>query len=250
MIGGMICVITLQFEIQQQSLKRTDHEFLVNKSKNIIQAHFKFSGELWEENSEKYVIFKDSWNNKTRIHLDENSCKIPDNVLEGDFFKLAIYAGDRITTNYIIIPLSSTISPQKSNTPISENSNIFNSIFESLRKKYDDLVLEENKLYCYSGDECLKIINFDDLILNTYPTKDYVESELNKKYDDFTYENGSLLCFINGELRKKIPITGIEEFYTRKEIDEQFNEVNNRLDKFIIDGEVIETDNSLLLNFN
>ena len=130
MIGGMISVITLQFEIQQQSLKRTDHEFLVNKSKNIIQAHFKFSGELWEENSEKYVIFKDSWNNKTRIHLDENSCKIPDNVLEGDFFKLAIYAGDRITTNYIIVPLSSTISPQKSNTPISENSNIFNSIFK------------------------------------------------------------------------------------------------------------------------
>lgn len=56
----MINVITLQFEIQQQSLKRTDHEFLVNKSKNIIRAHFKFSGELWEENSEKYVIFKDS----------------------------------------------------------------------------------------------------------------------------------------------------------------------------------------------
>mgnify|MGYP006868524119 FL=1 len=122
----MINVITLQFEIQQQSLKRTDHEFLVNKSKNIIRAHFKFSGELWEENSEKYVIFKDSWNNKTRIHLDENSCKIPDNVLEGDFFKLAIYAGDRITTNYIIVPLSNTISPQKSNTPISENINIFN----------------------------------------------------------------------------------------------------------------------------
>ena len=62
-MGGMINVITLQFEIQQQSLKRTDHEFLVNKSKNIIRAYFKFSGELWEENSEKYVIFKDSWNN-------------------------------------------------------------------------------------------------------------------------------------------------------------------------------------------
>ena len=39
-------------------------------------------------------------------------------------------------------------------------------------------------------------------------------------------------------------------FAKRKEIDEQFNEVNNRLDEFIIDGEVIETDNSLLLNFN
>ena len=48
-------MITLQFEIQQQSLKRTDHEFLVNKSKNIIRAHFKFSGELWEENSESSV---------------------------------------------------------------------------------------------------------------------------------------------------------------------------------------------------
>lgn len=52
-------MITLTFNINQQKLKRTDHEFLVNKSKNIIQAHFKFSGELWEENSEKYVIFKE-----------------------------------------------------------------------------------------------------------------------------------------------------------------------------------------------
>lgn len=84
----MINVITLQFEIQQQSLKRTDHEFLVNKSKNIIQAHFKFSGELWEENSEKYVIFKDSWNNKTRIHLDENPCKIPDMFWKVTFLNL------------------------------------------------------------------------------------------------------------------------------------------------------------------
>lgn len=54
----MISVITLQFEIQQQSLKRTDHEFLVNKSKNIIQAHFKFSGELWEENSENMLFLR------------------------------------------------------------------------------------------------------------------------------------------------------------------------------------------------
>lgn len=56
----MINVITLQFEIQQQSLKRTDHEFLVNKSKNIIRAILNFQ-EIMGRNSEKYVIFKDSW---------------------------------------------------------------------------------------------------------------------------------------------------------------------------------------------
>lgn len=249
-MGGMINVITLQFEIQQQSLKRTDHEFLVNKSKNIIRAYFKFSGELWEENSEKYVIFKDSWNNKTRIHLDENSCKIPDNVLEGDFFKLAIYAGDRITTNYIIVPLSNTISPQKSNTPISENINIFNSIFESLRKKYDNLVLEDNKLYCYSQGEILKILSFEDLILNNYYTKNYIDNELSKKYDDFNYDNGSIICFSNGEVKKRVPILSVENYYSKAEIDEKINEINNKLKDCIVDGEITSDNEGIYLIFN
>lgn len=54
----MINVITLQFEIQQQSLKRTDHEFLVNKSKNIIRAYFKFSGDYGKKIVKNMLFLK------------------------------------------------------------------------------------------------------------------------------------------------------------------------------------------------
>lgn len=245
-------MITLTFNINQQKLKRTSKNILVNKSKNVISCNFEFRDPTNWEGIEKFASFTNDKEYTYICPLGKDmvcECVIPEEAMTGNYMKIGVFGGDRITTNNLLIPLlnSGFTTHIKQSTG---ESDFFHDLYKKINMKYDDLILEENKLYCYSGDECLKIINFDDLILNTYPTKDYVESELNKKYDDFTYENGSLLCFINGELRKKIPITGIEEFYTRKEIDEQFNEVNNRLDEFIIDGEVIETDDSLLLNFN
>lgn len=245
-------MITLTFNINQQKLKRTSKNILVNKSKNVISCNFEFTDTTNWEGIEKFASFTNDKEDTYLCSLGKDmtcECVIPEEAMTGNYMKIGVFGGDRITTNNLLLPLINSGFTKHIKQSTGE-SDFFHDLYKKINVKYDDLVLEENKLYCYSGDECLKIINFDDLILNTYPTKDYVESELNKKYDDFTYENGSLLCFINGELRKKIPITGIEEFYTRKEIDEQFNEVNNRLDEFIIDGEVIETDNSLLLNFN
>ena len=77
-----------------------------------------------------------------------------------------------------------------------------------------------------------------------------MDNELNKKYDDLQYENGCLICLVNGEVRKKIPIVSIEEYYTRKEVDERFDEVNNRLDECIVNGEIKEDIDSFYLNFN
>ena len=41
-----------------------------------------------------------------------------------------------------------------------------------------------------------------------------------------------------------------EEFYTQEEIDEKFNEISNRLEKFIANGEIEESNSSMSLNFN
>jgi|GEM_PF-2136703 len=245
-------MIQLQFNVNQQTLTRTDTEYLVNHSENIVTAEFQFTGDLWENTDNPiYIIFKDSWNNTMKTTLKQNKCTVPYPALCGTYMKIAVYSGDLITTNYIIIPLNLSLNNgDEDSCNHTSDHNLFNNIFKELKTKYDDLILEDNLLSCYSNGELLKIINFDDLILNAYPTKEYVDNELNKKYDDLQYENGCLICLVNGEVRKKIPIVSIEEYYTRKEVDERFDEVNSRLDECIVNGEIKEDIDSFYLNFN
>lgn len=239
-------MINLNFEVNQQSLQLMNDESLANHSRNIIRANFTFKGEIWE-NIDKFAIFKDSWGNKTRVYLEDNSCLIPSTVTGGTFFRVSLYAGDLITTNYVTIPLTSTISPGCGCDPNSEYTNLFNTIFQELRTKYDDLILEDNKLYCYNNGDIIKILSFDELILNNHYTKEYIDSELSKKYDDFSFENGYLICSSNGEIRKRVPIIAVENYYTKDEIDERFDEINK---KIIVEGEIDSTIDGVYLIFN
>ena len=185
----------------------------------------------------KFVLFKDSWNNKTRVRLGrDNKIKIPATVLAGSFFRLAVYAGDLITTNYLTVQLSTTI--YNTGGCNDEDLHLFNDIFTQLRTKYDDLILEDSTLYCYGEGELLKIINFDDLILGSTYTRTYIDEVLSKKYDDFRYEDGNLLCYINGDLRKRVPIIVVDNYYTKQEIDDRFDEVHAEIRKCFVDGEV------------
>lgn len=240
---------TLKFDVNQQTIIRTDHERLVNSSHNIINARFRFSGELWEDYcmEPKFVLFKDSWNNKTRVRLGRNhECRIPNNVLAGSFFRLAVYAGDLIVTNYLNIPLSTTMYNDTGDC-CDKDFHLFNDIFTQLRSKYDDLVLEDSTLYCYGDGELLKIINFDDLILSNTYTRNYIDDVLATKYDDFKYSDGNLLCYIDGDLRKRVPIIAVENYYTKQEIDDRFDEVNHEMLKFFVDGEISSDEDGVYL---
>lgn len=118
-------------------------------------------------------------------------------------------------------------------------SDFFQYILKGLNGKYDDLELDGDKIYCYSDGNIKKILSFDNIVLNNYYTRSYIDEKLSVKYDDFSYSNGYLSCYSEGELKKRIPISVIaDDFYNKKEIDEKINEINKCLDDCVVDGEI------------
>lgn len=100
-------MIEIQLKAENQRLKRTDKEPIVEYSKNIIKAKFTIEGDIWKD-VDKFAIFTDAFDNKTTMHLGSESncnCIVPSSCLKTSFFKITVYGGDLILTNAITIPL-------------------------------------------------------------------------------------------------------------------------------------------------
>lgn len=99
----------LEFEVHNQVLKRVDSQDVVNRNRNVYKCRFKFDEDSEWSNLNKFAIFTDGWGNSSTQHLGKDgtilSCKIPDKVLKGSYFKIAVYGGELITTNNISIML-------------------------------------------------------------------------------------------------------------------------------------------------
>lgn len=235
-------MITLNFEIKKQKLKRIDKNVIVNKSKNIISCKFEFlDPENWG-NIEKFAIFTNAKHDTYVCSLGKNmtcECIIPEEAMLGKFMKVGLFGGDRITTNNLIIPLLHSNFTINIKSSSQSTSDFFQYILKGLNGKYDDLELDGDKIYCYSDGNIKKILSFDNIVLNNYYTRSYIDEKLSVKYDDFSYSNGYLSCYSEGELKKRIPISVIaDDFYNKKEIDEKINEINKCLDDCVVDGEI------------
>lgn len=109
-------------------------------------------------------------------------------------------------------------------------------------------------------------IHLEDMIkfANYYQKQETYGKYDATKLDDTTYsaqnindklgETATALNLIqsildSGSINTSTP-PSTEEFYTQEEIDEKFNEISNRLEKFIANGEIEETNSSVSLNFN
>ena len=105
----------LEFEIDNQILKRTDTETLFNKDYDNYTCNVTFTET--DDSVDKFIIFTDGWNNKITIHLteDENySCPLPNRMLRGSLFKVTVYDGE-LKTNQLTIPLSFKSYPKTEN---------------------------------------------------------------------------------------------------------------------------------------
>lgn len=154
-------MIEIQFTTENQLLKRTDKEILINKSKNIIKAKFTINGDVWE-NIDKFAIFTDAFDNKTTLHLGKGSlcnCVVPSSCMKTNFFKVSIYGGDLITTNAITIPLiDSGFSKHHHDCDEDNAKDIFVQIFEKLNLKIDDIVFADNCLHLFSGGSLINSV--------------------------------------------------------------------------------------------
>lgn len=145
-------MIELQFETENQLLRRKDDAIIVNKAKNIIKASFTINGSVWD-GVEKFAIFRDAFDNKTTTYLGRESvcsCVVPASCLKTSFFKVTIYGGDLITTNAITIPLRDSGYPRKHHHPHCGEKDIFVEIFEKIDSKIDNIVCADHCLHVFS----------------------------------------------------------------------------------------------------
>ena len=179
----------LEFEVDNQVLKRIDSQDIVNNSENIWKCQFTF-----DENSEwvdinKFVIFKDGWGNTSTVHLgNENnvlSCYIPNKVLRGSYFYISVFGGGHTTNNVSIALIQSGYKPHCA-SPYYKcgEKDIFREIFKRLDKSVDSIVYDRHILNLYCKDKLLESIYLPFLLEDEFSelveilVREYVDTNL------------------------------------------------------------------------
>lgn len=91
----------LLFSVSEQKLERLDNNVVASYAKNYINCVFLFDEDDWGS-LDKMALFVDATGNKYITDLGVNlecRCNIPDPVLEGNHFKVSVFAGDRMTSS-------------------------------------------------------------------------------------------------------------------------------------------------------
>lgn len=121
--------MTISFNVENQTLSRTDTNRIIEKSKNYLIAEFSFS-EDWD-NTNKAIIFE---NNVLRykIYLDSNNkCQVPNRIIRNDGFTISVVGEDN--ENLVTITTSELyIGVGKSNATDEEMESIYEITSQSL----------------------------------------------------------------------------------------------------------------------
>lgn len=132
----------LQFTIHKMQLKREDDEILASYSKNFIRCRFKCKNK-WAD-LYKYALFIDVQNNQYIVDLGFGgcvSCKIPEEVLQGNYFSVSVFAGDRLTTEQTSVLIQPSGFNAKTQDALDDGLTIVDddSLYDDYRHRiYDD----------------------------------------------------------------------------------------------------------------
>lgn len=115
--------MTITFNVDNQTLSRTDTNKIVEKSKNYLYAIFTFS-EDWD-NINKAIIFE---NNilRYKIYLDSNNkCQVPNRIIRNDGFTISVVGEDSenfvtITTSELYIGVGKSSATEEDKQPVYE----------------------------------------------------------------------------------------------------------------------------------
>lgn len=150
------------FNVQKQTLERQDNEMLASYSKNFIRCAFKCLDQ-WEH-IYKYALFSDVSNKKYIVKLgygEEVSCKIPCDVLKGNYFSVSVFGDNRLTTNQETILLE----PSGFSDAVEKliDSNTMDSDSDILSTSADATDNDKPRLVsCYHGYTILKNPQHDE----------------------------------------------------------------------------------------
>lgn len=180
--------MNFEFEINNQILKRIDSQEVVSKNHNIYRCRFTFATDSDWVTINKFVIFHDGWGNSTTVHLGKGGgtlcCLIPNEVLDGSYFKVSIYGGDLLTTNAVSIPLIESGYTEDHHNGYSTQKDIFVEIFEELETTIDSIVFNDNCLHLFNKGKLI------DSVFLPYATIDSVQ-ELMQTFTEELKQNES-----------------------------------------------------------
>ena len=140
----------LNFKIDKQQLIRTDKEIIASYSKNFIQCNF-CCQKQWSD-IYKYALFINVKGEEAIVDLGigkKVACKVPEEMLVGNFFYVSVFASDRITTTQQMVLVQ----------PSGLNDQIINSfddgsieIIEDIDTEYRTDICECDKRHLYDPE--------------------------------------------------------------------------------------------------
>lgn len=96
--------MTIEFQVENQILSRTDSQRIVEDSVNYLYAHFTFS-EDWANTTKAIIVENKKVGLKYKVYLNEqDTCKIPNAIVDYDGFSI-IVVGEN-ANNYVTITTS------------------------------------------------------------------------------------------------------------------------------------------------
>lgn len=146
----------LEFDIENQIIKRTDNNAVVNKSRNYLECNFSFLSSDWDD-VEKFAIFTNTRGNNYLVNLgtlNNSNCIVPSDVLLGDYFRVGVYGGDLITTNSVKIRLLHSSYSKSVSSCKTYKTDVFVQIFQKLDMKFE--------VASFDGDSKVTFYNIDD----------------------------------------------------------------------------------------
>lgn len=130
----------LKFTLHNERLERNDNLKPIQYSRNINYATFNISGKLYKQ--EIFAIFQSSDGEKTIKFIGDGigqyTVQIPNHCTTNKSFKVAIYSGDRVVSNFITIHnRGSLYEDGLTEEIIDDNRTLIDEIFDILRTKAD-----------------------------------------------------------------------------------------------------------------
>lgn len=161
----------LNFQVNQQTIKRINESLPANKSQKSLQLSFEFETEDWSDLSKFALFTVDGLN--YRVGLIEDKALVPNACLQADRFSFSVYGIDnqelRITTNRVIVYLTESGFTEDVENDIDDTDP---SIVEQI---YLDMNTSISNLKSYTDDGLALKVNIDDYDRQIEQLEDYID---------------------------------------------------------------------------
>lgn len=181
--------MTITFDVENQILRRTDSNRIVEKSKNYLVATFNFSSD-WDDTQKAAII--ENGGMRFKVYLENNECDIPNRAVSHDGFTITIVGEDE-EKNITITTTDLFIAVQKNNASDIQEEYIKNITSETLEltREGENCNIEIPSEYVTDGKLLQELEN-------------YVDNEsLEETLDDYAKETDLSLYATKQELNEK-----------------------------------------------